>query len=245
MNQKQSNYIKDWEIYISQCGTNSQLKITELSNLCQQTAALHSASWGMSYFDMQKHNQAWVLSTMRIEIENDLPKWHETIQTETWIESLAGMRSIRDFEITQNGKIIASASSLWVVLNTERRRPEPLAICHDELKQFPDRKATQIPTGKIDLTKNAKKVSSKEILYSDLDIVGHVNNVKYVEWCLDYLPKEWIEENRIQNIDLNYIKEVHYQDIVTVFLFQENEYIYFYVKRDESVCFAMKIELKH
>lgn len=243
MKQPLSKYTKDWEIYISQCGTNSQLKITELSNLCQQTAALHSATWGMSYFDMQKHNQAWVLSSMRIEID-DLPKWHDTVQTETWIENLAGVRSIRDFEITKNGKKLASASSLWVVLNTERRRPEPLAVSYDALEQFPDRKATTIPAGRIDLTKNAEQIGTKKVLYSDLDIVGHVNNIKYVEWCLDYLPKELIEQNHLQNFDLNYIKEVHYEDEVAIFLYQENEYIYFYIKRNDMICFAMRIELK-
>lgn len=243
MSQPLSKYTKDWEIYVSQCGTNSQLKITELSNLCQQTAALHSATWGMSYFDMQKQDQAWVLSSMRIEI-NELPKWHETVQVETWIESLIGMRSIRDFEITKNGKKMASASSLWVVLNTEKRRPEPLAVSYDALEQFPDKKATTIPTGRIDLTKNAEQIGTKKVLYSDLDIVGHVNNIKYVEWCLDYLPKEFIEQNRLQNIDLNYIKEVHYHDEVAVFLYQENEYIYFYIKRNDMICFALRIELK-
>jgi len=243
MSKKQSNYFKNWEIYVSQCGSHSRLNITELSNLFQQTAALHSASWGMSYFDMQKNHQAWVLSSMRIELEK-LPGWHETVQIETWIESLKGMRSIRDFELQFQGKTVARASSLWVVLNTEKRRPEPLAIAYDDLEQFPERKATKIPAGRIDLTKPAQKIDTKTIFFSDLDIVGHVNNVKYMEWCLDTLPKEWLEENKLQNIDLNYIKEVHYQDEVAICKYQENDYIYFYVKRNNIICFAMRIELK-
>lgn len=238
-----SNYFKDWEIYIDQCGPNSQLNLTELSNICQQTAAIHSELWGMSYFDMQKSNQAWVLSTMRFEIL-DTPKWHEIVTAETWIESLKGMRSVRDFEIKKDDTVLARASSLWVVLNTERRRPEPLAVPYDELIQYPERKATEIPTGKIDLNKDAKKCFSRKVAYSDLDIVGHANNVKYMEWSLDLLPIETILNNKIEAIDLNYIKEVHYQDNIDLYIYEEEHLIYFYIKRDDVTCFAMKLQIK-
>ncbi|SRR5690554_5110761 len=243
MIKKQSNYFHNRQIYISQCGSHSRLNITELSNLFQQTAALHSASWNMSYFDMQQHHQAWVLSRMRIELEV-LPTWHEEVEIETWIESLKGMRSIRNFEMKHQGKIVAKASSLWVVLNTQRRRPEPLAIPYDDLKQFPERKAFPNALNKIELKHEAKEISSKTILYSDLDIVGHVNNVKYVEWCLDQLPKNLLEQNKIQGIDLNYLGEVHYQDNITIHSYSESNKIYFYVKREAETCFAMMIECK-
>lgn len=243
MNRELSNYFKDWEIDIAQCSANSHLKLTELSNICQQTAALHSAAWGMSYFDMQKENQAWVLSTMRFEIF-DLPIWHENIQSETWIESLKGMRSVRDFEIKKGDQLVAKASSLWVVLNTEKRRPEPLAIPYDNLEQFPKRKATTIPTSRIDLTKPAVKVADRKVVYSDLDIVGHANNVKYMEWCFDVMNREIFDKNLIQAIDLNYLKEIHFEDIVEIKSFSEGKFIYLYIIRDETICFALRIELK-
>ena len=72
----QSIYTKKWEIFISQCSSNSSLRYTELSNLFQLTAAKHSDLGGMSYFEMQENNQAWVLSRMRLEIEH-LPLWHD------------------------------------------------------------------------------------------------------------------------------------------------------------------------
>lgn len=239
---KPSTYLKEWEVYISQCGPNSQLKLTEISNIFQQTAALHSALWGMSYFDMQKFNQAWVLSTMRIEIIGDLPKWHQKIDAETWIESLKGMRSIRDFEISHKKKVVAKASSLWVVLNTLRRRPEPLAIPYHDLIQFPDRKATTIPTGKIDLSKPAKTILTHQVKYSDLDIVGHVNNVKYMEWCLDSIDRELLDQNQIKAIDLNFLKEINYNDEIEIKRYNENTYIYFYITRNEEISFAMCLE---
>ena len=242
MNKELSNYFKTWEINISQCSANSFIKLTELSNICQQTAAFHSAAWGMSYFDMQKFNQAWVLSSMRFEIF-DLPIWHEEIISETWIESLKGMRSIRDFEIKKGNKTVARASSLWVVLNTEKRRPEPLAIPYDNLEQFPDRKATTNAAGKIDITLPAEKIAERIVVYSDLDIVGHANNVKYMEWCLDAIDRKYLDNNLIKAIDLNYIKEIHYQDVLQIKKHEENGLIYLYIFKDDTICFAMRLEI--
>lgn len=243
MHKDLSNFYKNWEIYISQCYPNSLLKITELSNICQQVAALHSAAWGMSYTDMQKHHQAWVLSSMRFELF-DMPKWHQTIQSETWIENLKGMRSIRNFEIKKDNQWVAKASSLWVVLNTERRRPEPLAIAYDNLQQYPDRKATSLSTSRIDLTLEAQTVGKRTVLYSDLDIVGHANNVKYMEWCLDTLDRDIIDNNRIKAIDLNYLKEIHYKDLIEIKRCEKNFFIYFYITKQDNIYFAMKLEIR-
>src|SRR5690606_14216277 len=133
-------------------------------------------------------------------------------------------------------------SSLCVVLNTLRRRPEPLAIPYHDLIQYPDRKATTIPTGKIDLSKPAKTILTHQVKYSDLDIVGHVNNVKYMEWCLDSIDRELLDQNQIKAIHLNFLKENNYNDEIEIKRYNENSYIYFYITRNEEISFVMCIE---
>ena len=64
-----SVYKATTEITIDQCAVNSKIQPTHLLNILQAVAGKHSALGGMSYFDMQKHHQAWVLSSMRIEME--------------------------------------------------------------------------------------------------------------------------------------------------------------------------------
>lgn len=239
----QSIYTKKWEIFISQCSINSSLRYTELSNLFQLTAAKHSDLGGMSYFEMQENNQAWVLSRMRLEIEH-LPIWHEEVEVKTWIENLDGVRAIRNIQMTQDGKSIAGASSLWVVLNTEKKRPEGIAINHDHLSKHPNLKATQKDYNQVDLNFETKKVANYKVKYSDLDIVKHVNNVKYLEWCLDYVPLELLENNAIKALDMNYLNELNYNDEVTIESSKLiNNSIYLYIKKDNKICFALKVEL--
>lgn len=231
------------EITIDQCSINAKIRLTDLLNLLQAVAGKHSDLGGMSYFDMQEYNQAWVLSSMRIEL-TDLPQWHQTIEIETWIETLAGIKTIRDFDVFLNNEKIIGVNSLWVVLNTEKRRPEAIAIGHDHLEKYPNRKATLQKFGKIDLSKNVNSVGFHKVVYSDLDGLNHVNNVKYIEWCLDCLPIAILEQNLITAIDINYLKELTFNQNAVIFYCMYEKEVYFYIKFNEIVCFAMKLELK-
>lgn len=237
-----SKYKGSCQVTIDKCAVNSKIRITDLLNLLQAVAGKHSDLGGMSYFDMQQNNQAWVLSSMRVEIEN-LPKWHETIEIETWIETLAGIKTIRDFDVFLNDEKIIGGNSLWVVLNTEKRRPEAIAISHDHLEKYPEKKATLKKFSKIDLSQNAALVGHHKVVFSDLDALNHVNNVKYIEWCLDCLSIDILKKNRIKAIDINYLKEITFNQKAAIYSSINEKKIYFYIKLDEIVCFALKLEL--
>lgn len=239
-NKFSSTYTGSREITIDQCDHTSKLRITELCNMLQSVAAKHSDLGGMSYFDMQKFNQAWVLSSMRVEIDH-LPQWHENIEITTWIENLKGIKTVRDFEMVLNGKKIVGATSLWVVLNTERRRPESIALPHDHLTKYPDKKATEHTFNKISTNTDASEVRTHKVVYSDLDLLNHVNNVKYMEWCLDSLPISFFESTSIKSIDVNYIKEVMMGEQITIATKLDSNQTHIYVYREEDLCFVMKL----
>lgn len=243
-NKFSSIYTGSCEITIDQCNTISKLRITNLCNMLQAVAGKHSALGGMSYFDMQKKSQAWVLSSMCIEIDT-LPIWHETIEITTWIESLKGLRSVRDFEVTLNNKKIIGANSLWVVLNTEKRRPETIALPYDHLEQYPEKKPTTESFSKIDLAQNVRLVGHHKVVYSDLDPVNHVNNVKYIEWCLDCLPLDILEKKEILTLNVNYLKEATLNQSVAISSAITDEEIYFYIQSGTQIYFAMKLQLKN
>jgi medium-chain acyl-[acyl-carrier-protein] hydrolase len=177
---------KDWEINFTQCAPNGYLKYTDLCNILQLTAAAHSETGGISFSDMQQFNQAWVLSRMRVEIER-LPQSGDVVTVKTWINSLENSRSIRALEMYLNGKKIVGSETFWAVFNTERRRPEALALPYLHFELYPDNRATAIGFSKIEIIHDKEIKFEKTISLSDLDIVNHVNNVKYLEWCIDLI----------------------------------------------------------
>lgn len=227
---------KDWEINFTQCAPNGYLKYTDLCNLLQLTAAAHSEIGGISFTDMQEFNQAWVLSRMRVEI-TALPKWRDVVTIKTWINSLENSRSVRALEMYLNGKKIVGTETFWAVFNTKTRRPESLALPYEHFELYPNEKATLDSFSKIDISKGKEVLFEKKVCLSDLDIVKHVNNVKYLEWCLDLVDEELILNQKIKSFEMNFLKELSQGDNIVIHeCLLEQTTIFSITKNDKTSC---------
>jgi medium-chain acyl-[acyl-carrier-protein] hydrolase len=238
-----SIFSKDWEINFTQCMPNGYLKHTELCNIFQLTAAAHSKIGGISFMDMQEFNQAWVLSRMRVEIAT-LPKWRDVITVKTWINTLENSRSIRAIEMYVNNKKIIGCETYWAVFNTEIRRPEALILPHEHFQLYPELKATKETFSKINLNNKKEIVIEKTVVLSDLDIVNHVNNVKYLEWCLDFVDSKLILNQKIESFEMNFLKELSHHDKVIIHENKNDTNLIFSVTKDENICFGLQLNMK-
>ena len=238
-----SIFSKYWEINFTQCTPNDYLKYTDLCNLLQLTAAAHSELGGISFSDMQEFNQAWVLSRMRVEISK-LPKWKDTVTIKTWINTLENSRSVRALEVYVNGIKVVGSETFWAVINTEKRRPEALALPFEHFEIFPEKKATKKSFSKIQLVDDKEDVLHKVVVLSDLDIVNHVNNVKYLEWCLDFVPSELILNQKIDSFEMNFMKELSLKDQVKIHESEIDNNTIFSITKDEKTSFALEINWK-
>ena len=238
-----SIFSKDWEINFTQCLPNGFLKYTDLCNILQMTAAAHSEVGGISFSDMQEFNQAWVLSRMRVEI-TELPQWKDVVTVKTWINTLENSRSVRALELYVNGKKMVGCETFWVVFNTKIRRPEALALPFEHFELYPEEKATQNTFSKINLSNETKMVCEKRVALSDLDIVNHVNNVKYLEWCLDFVDVELILNQKIESFEMNFLKELSLKDKISIHENSTSQAMIFSITKDDITCFALQLNLK-
>lgn len=234
-----SVHSKEWEINFAQCAPNGALNYTDLCNILQLTAAEHADLGGISFTDMQEFDQAWVLSRMRIEIDF-LPKWRDTITVKTWIVSLENSRSVRVLEIFKNQRKIISSETFWVVINTKIRRPENLALPHEHFEKFHDTFSTEKRVQKIQVPKDSKKVGNHTVVFSDLDVVNHVNNVKYLEWCLDLIDPNILLHHILKSIDMNFLNELLLNDNVEIQSGNTSKSTVFSVLKETRNCFLLE-----
>ncbi|WP_313807522.1 acyl-[acyl-carrier-protein] thioesterase [Flavobacterium sp.] len=235
-----SVYSHESEINFTQCGPNGKLKYVDLCNLLQLTAAEHSILGGLSFFDMQQHHQAWVLSRIRIEIIGDLPQWQDKVVVKTWIENLEGNKSIRNIEMYLNDVKIVGATTFWAVFNTQLRKSEPLALPHEHFEKYPEHHATSKSFSRINVLQETEKITERTVVLSDLDIVNHVNNTKYLEWCLDTLNPKTILKQGFKSLEMNFLRELNFGDAVAIHCNESNEF--FIITKDDKVCFALVLE---
>ncbi|WHT39664.1 thioesterase [Myroides sp. mNGS23_01] len=234
---------QSYEIDFFACSPSGHLKWVDLCRLIQRVSADHSVLGGISFWDLKTHNQAWVLSKFRIEKKAELPQWQDKITISTWIERLDGVRSIRNFEVYLGEQLIAVASSLWVIINTERRRPELIALPHEHFIKYTDKKVTQAEFAK--LHKGAyHKIDELRVKLSDLDMVHHVTNIKYLEWCIDAAFACQQAVDKIQVIDMHFLKETRINDTCEVQLLQENNLLHYQICVDSVVHFYCLMEVE-
>jgi acyl-ACP thioesterase len=238
-----SVYAQEWEINFTQCTPNGFLKYTDLCNLLQLTAGTHAELGGISFTDMQAFNQAWVLSRMRVEIIA-LPQWRDTVTVKTWIISLEKSRSVRALEMYVSGKKIIGCETFWAVFNTATRRPEALALPDDHFEKFPQHFATDERVKKVTIQDTMEIVGHHKVVLSDLDIVNHVNNVKYLEWCLDTVAPDLILDQQLKSFDLNFMKELVLGDEVAILKSGPESAVTFSIVKGQTACFGLKLQWK-
>jgi len=233
---------QSWTVSFLQCGPNQKIRYTDLCHLLQLTAHEHSVLGGLSFQDMQVFDQAWVLSNMYIEIES-LPKWEDTIVIKTWIVSMQDAHSVRALEVWHNDKKIAGALTLWVVLNTKLRKTEKLALSFDHFQFFPEKLPTEKALERVQIFREYDLHFKQTVKTSDLDLVHHVNNVKYLEWCLDTMPIDDLSMHQLSHIHLNYLREMHHNQNFTISQ-KKTETAYFFSIATEKNCCLVHLTFK-
>lgn len=233
---------EQYTINFLHCYPNGYLKYTDLCNLLQITAGNHADLGGISFTDMQAHHQAWVMSRMRLEITK-LPKWRDNVTIKTWIKSLENSRSIRCMEMYLNGEKIVGCESYWAVINTQTRRPDTLALVHEHFEKF-ETNATQQSTIKIEIDENAEVIENRKVVLSDLDIVNHVNNVKYMEWCFDVENTKRLLKQEIKALDINFIRELNLNDDALIKRTEKSNHTIYTIEKEAKNAYALQIVWK-
>lgn len=188
--------------------------VLALATIFQEAAGRHAADLGVSMQDFLAEGRAWVLARLRMEIDR-LPQWEDEVVIETWPSGLDRLYATREFIFRgEDGRELARGTSAWLVIDTERRRPlRPPSVLHDI--ELPDRPA---PIGEaheeLSLPSRVDRAQAFTVRFHDLDLNRHVNNVRYLEWALETLPSEVLDQRQCTALALQFEGETTLEDPV-------------------------------
>ncbi|GEM_PF-551070 len=181
---------------------------------------------------MQERNMAWILYQWNIKI-TEPKQYARNIHIDTITETLKDMYVHRYFRITgDNGKIIGWASAVWVVIDTEKRRviriPDDLKKLLDSVEKGADltpfKENTDDKPLRFRLGDDTPEIKF-DVLYSDIDMNGHVTNAVYGRWALEAvnsLDEDLLMTHYPEEFTCVYKKEKKPGGSVTVKLATEN-----------------------
>jgi len=187
-----------------------------LGDILLTTAQFNADDNGFGLRNLNEVQCSWVLSRIAIEMKR-FPEQYEHIQVETWIEEVGRVSTTRNFCIRdEKNEIIGSACSSWVMLDMKTRRAKDLMNL-DGIHEFASGEACLIEkpiklgavTGDVLDTFNIK--------YSHIDINGHTNSVRYIEWISDCFSLDKYREKQVKRFEINYVNELLFGDKVAIY----------------------------
>ena len=198
---------------------SGKLFIHQLLNFFQDAAHNHADGFGFGQKQLVDKDLFWVLSRLTIEISS-LPKHGEEIQLSTWVKSIRGAISEREFSISIAEQVIVNASSLWFCVSGQSRKPARLPAEYSNLMENKDSYATIAGSEKV-AEQEAESNRSEGLFMtarnSDIDMVDHVNNATYARWMMDELPVQYQQKNSLKKLTINYLGESYLGDKVKVY----------------------------
>lgn len=197
------------------CDFTKHLFIGHLGNNLLNAADFHSNDRGYGVNYLNSVNKTWVLSRLSVELD-EIPAIYEDFVVETWIDSVIRYFTNRNFKITnKDGYVYGYGKSIWAMIDTTTRQPvDILKTSNETISEYLETDyANPIKkSSRVKLDDDLKLQQSILTTYSDIDINGHVNSIKYIEHILDLFPIEYYKKYRIKKFDIAYIMESHNND---------------------------------
>ncbi len=195
-----------------------------LGNHLLRCASLHAGHYGFGYEDMQQANHAWVLSRLVVEMD-DMPRTGEHYNIETWVNNIYRQFTDRLFRVTgDGGKVYGHGFSIWALIDVESRQPADLTQLPNGgfINALNEQSVPIKGPGKVRV-RSAEPARTLTACYSDLDINGHVNSIRYIEMLLDTFDSQLFASRPVRRIEMAYSAETLPGETLHIFHDPEDE----------------------
>ena len=224
--EQQTLWQEKYKIRFYDVDIKGKAKIQTLCHFMQEAAWNHAESIGAGFSYFIRKNLIWVLSRQLIQISR-LPRWNETIILHTWMAGKDRLFFYRDFQIFDSYKNnIASATTVWFVVDLKKRRPQRTELYAGNLNLQPTKRAIDKKLTKIPSLNVPNHVRLLKVNYEDLDMNQHVNNVKYIDWILESFTLDFRKKHELKELEVDYLSEALYNDEISVGLKEKESSVF-------------------
>lgn len=204
-----------FKIFAFATDRHKRVSVPALIRLLQDTAMGHVRKLEISVFDLEPLHLAWVLLRMRVEVIKK-PELGEMVEVLTYPSGIDRFFTFRDYYMyNEKGEIIATAATTWLMMDTRSRRMARIP------EQIVQKIPLTAPLGRTPLPHAADKLPQLlnplrtldfRVNWHDLDFNAHLNNVTYIEWMLETLPDEILDQRNLQQIEIIFLLEAQWKE---------------------------------
>lgn len=186
---------------------NGNMKLPQLISLALQVSGMHSEQLGISdAFLYENYNLVWIVTDYDITVQQ-LPVFNQDIIIETEALSFNRLFCYRRFSVLDaSGELLVEMMVTFAMMNRELRKVQP--VVEEVVAPYGADFSKKIHRGPRyqDLTEASEL--SYHVRFYDLDMNGHVNNSKYLEWIFEVMGPDFLSQHIPERVHLKYVREV-------------------------------------
>ena len=195
-------------------GLKDVWKGEEISNIAileylENIAAYHSDSVGYGVNTTKQTNLNWLLLDWKVKVLKR-PKYGQELEILTWSRKIEKFYAYRDFEVyDEQMNLCVIATSKWLLVNSKTGKISRVdSEMAEKYQSESDRsvfKSEEIT--KINIPENFENKIIYQVQRRDIDVIGHMHNLYYLDIAYEALPKEIYEKRPFDNVRIMYKKE--------------------------------------
>lgn len=179
-----------------------QATLPALVSYMQEAAWENTRDLGISMYELLERGLTWVLQRMRVEMFR-YPTHGDKLTVETWASGRERVFLHRDFRIYNEAReLLGQATSVWLVMDVVKRQLVSVPDFILAVEVVPGREPLPFAKGKLPQLQEAQHEQQMPVRWHDIDLNRHVTNTRYLQWALDTLPLEVLEQKQLQEIDI-------------------------------------------
>ena len=205
-----------------------RLSLPVLGTHLLNVAHRHGASHSFGADSLGSVNGAWVLARLVLEM-SEWPLVHQSFVIETWLEKLYRNFVERNYLFYDlQGLLLGRAKTVWSLLDSQSRRPLRLTPSLEQSVMsvlLPESNGLSLPARFVpvgEVVERGRFVPG----YTDLDINGHVNSMRYIGELLNLFPLPYLQSHPLCSLEVSYAAESYVEDVLTISGWQESVHSY-------------------
>ncbi len=207
-------YEKEFLIEHSAVDCFGRLRPSRILDMVQQVSGDHSVLLGAGQDVLTEKDLFWAVIRHRVHITR-LPGAGEKVTLQTWpmpTTRTAYPRSVVAYDAA--GNECFRAISLWVLMEGKSRAmvvPGKSGVTVSGMLTGAELAAP----GSL-VPKPMSREVSRTVRYTDLDINGHMNNCRYLDWVADVLPSAFHRQHSTCEFTVCYLSEAREEETLTL-----------------------------
>lgn len=198
-------YRAQFTIHGTDCDPYNRIKPSAILSIMQEVAGAHCDGTPLSWTSLAEKGMFFAISRQHIQITR-LPAQRETITVETWPGPTSRVAFPRNtIAYDEQGRELFRAMSLWVLMDMNTRAMVLPGKSGIEVPGLIRGNELAVP-GSLG-PKNLSAVAKRQVVYTELDCNGHMNNCRYMDWMLDLLPSDFHREHPLTDFTITYLSE--------------------------------------